>query len=240
MFKIRSQQKEMLDDAILDPVVLYENLKEFSIINKYLGTQQSLIDSLNTIYAKYSLQNSQQTLRIADLGCGAGDMLLSIHRWAQDKNIKIDILGIDCHQDIIEHAKKTVLNCSNIQILLLDILSDTFLESFDIVCLNNVCHHFSDTEIINLSKRLQSTTKLAIIINDLQRHPIAYFSIKWITRLFGLSRYAQHDGPLSVLKAFKIQDLKNYMAKTNTSYFDINKTWVFRWQMIIWCKENMT
>jgi len=241
MFKIRSQQKEMLDDAVLDPVVLHKNLKEFSTINKWLGSNRSLTNSLNTIYSTYSLHNVRRTLRVADLGCGGGDMLLTIHRWAQHKKIKTDIIGIDCHEAIIEHAKNTIIKYSNIQLLLLDIFSDKFIkESFDIVCLNNVCHHFSDAEIINLTNRLQATTNFAIIINDLQRHPVAYFCIKWITWLLSLSTYAQHDGPLSILKAFKIQDLKNYMTKTNITHFEIKKTWAFRWQMIIWCKENRT
>src|SRR5262245_16677328 len=125
MFKKRSEDKEMLDDAILDPAILYKNLKEFSVINKYLGTQRSLINALNTIYEKYSLLDSQKTLRIADLGCGAGDILVIIHLWAKHKNINLDITGIDINPAIIEYTKNTTSKYGGIKVLSLDIFSDT-------------------------------------------------------------------------------------------------------------------
>lgn len=240
MFKMRSEENEMLDAQTLNPDELRKNLKEFAIINKWLGTERTLIDALEKIYLKYSASIFKQKIRIADLGCGGGDVLLSIQRWAQHKNIAIDLVGIDCHPAIVEYAQTKTRSYANIQIWLIDIFSKAFREeSFDIVCLNNVCHHFSDSEIISLIEDLKSRTCLAVIINDLERHPIAYYAIKWIAKGLGLSTLAQHDGPLSVLKAFNSQDLKKYMAQLPVHSFEIKKACAFRWQIMIWSEGDI-
>jgi 2-polyprenyl-3-methyl-5-hydroxy-6-metoxy-1,4-benzoquinol methylase len=231
MFKHRSEKNEMLDAETLNLSELSKNLKEFSMINQWLGTKRTLIQALEKIHSKYP----EQKFRIADLGCGGGDLLLSIQVWASNKNISMELVGIDVHPSVVEYAQNKMLN-SNIQIKLMDVFSDAFKqESFDIVCLNNVCHHFSDAKIIDLIHDLKSRTRLAIVINDLERHPLAYYAIKWLTKCFRLSTMAQYDGPLSVLKAFKIQDLKKYVAKLPIHAVELKKTWAFRWQIIIWC-----
>jgi hypothetical protein len=46
-----------------------------------------------------------------------------------------------------------------------------------------------------------------IIVNDLHRHAVAYFSIRVLTSLFSKSRMVRNDGPLSVRRAFRPGEL---------------------------------
>lgn len=236
MFKKRSTQSEMLDNPMLDNAGLHQNLREFKIINRWLGSQAVLIDSLNKVYKKYPLYFLSKEIRIADLGCGGGDLLLGIQSWANENKLKVDLWGLDSNASIIEYARN---NTANIQYEQVDILSSKIKAyNFDIICLNNVCHHFTDDEIIQLLIDLHSKINLCIIINDLRRNPVAYYAIKWITDIFNLSTMAKHDGPVSVLRSFTESDLIQYLTKSNIKNYQIKRAWAFRWQMIIECLKD--
>lgn len=238
-FNSRSTQKELLDENNIDADALIQNLEEFVVLNKYLGGRTTLMQAFNKIYDSCKDSFINKKLTIADLGCGAGDLLIEIHHWAKRMNIAIDIIGFDYNQTIVDFAKSKTQGYQNISIKKIDLFSPEFKEySFDIVCFNTVCHHFSDEQLIQLISALKNKTKLAMIINDLRRNFIAYYAIKWITKLFNLSKLAQHDGPLSVLKAFNKNELKEYLLKSNIKNAQINKTWAFRWQVIIWLNHG--
>ncbi len=107
---------------------------------------------------------------------------------------------------------------------------------FDIVCLNTFCHHLSDTDLIKLLKQLEIQTSTAIIVNDLHRHWIAYLSITWISRLLNFSYLAKHDGPLSVLRAFRKRELIDLIKLADFNCYRIRWRWAFRWEVILWKK----
>jgi hypothetical protein len=46
-----------------------------------------------------------------------------------------------------------------------------------------------------------------VLVNDLHRHAVAYGSIRALAAMFSKSRMVRHDGPLSVLRAFRPQEL---------------------------------
>lgn len=236
-FNRRSLKKELLDENHLDKDQVNQNLTEFIYLNRYLGVKSTLLKALNKIVRFYKQDFKNNTLSIADLGCGAGDLLIEIYHWAKENTFKTKLTGIDCNPFIVDFAKAKAQSYTNISIQKGDIfLPEIYNENFDIICLNNICHHFTDEQMIQLLKLLSSQTLYAIIINDLRRHPIAYYAIKWISKLFNLSSYAQHDGPLSVLKAFNRKELEQYLLLSNIQNFEINKRFPFRWQVIVWLK----
>lgn len=240
MFKDRSNKDELLDTATLDENEINTNLQEFRLINRWLGTRFSLLTAVKSILLRYSQEiSSQLTVTIADLGCGAGDMLTALHFWGIKNKRKFKLFGFDSHPTIVDIAKKATFSSEAISISSLDILSPT-LENyrFDIICINNVCHHFSEKELVRLFQRLKKCSRLGIVVTDLRRHPIPYYFIKYFTKLFKLSFLAQHDGPLSVLKAFKKNELLDYLKKADIQHFSLKKAWGFRWKLIVWCKEQ--
>lgn len=261
MLSKRSEQPELLDEINIPKQDLYQNLKEFEIINQWLGHKTALINALDKVCEGYKIPTGQEIL-IADLGCGGGDLLRATRVWATKQNLKCSLFGLDVNPDILDYAvagtigRKDGKDQASIQgqaqaqtqaraqdqinYILCDVQDPKLLEyRFDIVCLNNVCHHFSDDMLVNLLKQLQSQTRLAIIINDLHRHWIPYYAIKLIVKLFRMSHLACYDGPLSVLKAFKKHELEQFILQSGATNFDIQWKWPFRWQVIIWNKTEL-
>jgi hypothetical protein len=93
-------------------------------------------------------------------------------------------------------------------------------------------HHFSTDDLIRVLRQLAEQTRF-IVINDIHRHPFAYYSIKWLTRLFSKSAMVKFDAPLSVLRSFTKQEWLYILQQAGFTQYQIHWKWAFRWQLII-------
>jgi 2-polyprenyl-3-methyl-5-hydroxy-6-metoxy-1,4-benzoquinol methylase len=234
MFKYRSHKKELIDDLAFSSPLLIPNLQEMAILNHWLGFNRSLVRSIQKIV--HAHQN--KPINIADIGCGSGDTLRYISNWAHKKGIQCNLVGIDANQHVIHYARAISASYPHIQYKTINILENVIPENNDIVIINHLCHHLSDEEIVQLITDLSYSTKTAIVMNDLHRHCLAYFAIKIITIIFGFSYLTKHDGPLSVLKAFRKKEIISLLLNIKNTHFELKWVWPFRWQAIIWCKSN--
>jgi ubiquinone/menaquinone biosynthesis C-methylase UbiE len=79
--------------------------------------------------------------------------------------------------------------------------------TFDVVMASLFFHHLSNESCVRVLAQMWRIAKRRVLVNDLHRHAIAYFSIRVLTALFSRSRMVRHDGPLSVRRAFQPQEL---------------------------------
>jgi hypothetical protein len=70
------------------------------------------------------------------------------------------------------------------------------------------------------------------VINDLQRNWMAYYSAWFFTRLLNGTILAKNDGPVSVLRAFKVSELKHLLEKANIKNYTIQKKRLFRFLIV--------
>jgi 2-polyprenyl-3-methyl-5-hydroxy-6-metoxy-1,4-benzoquinol methylase len=237
MFKCRSQKNELLDDFNLSNDLLYKNLDELESLNKWFGSKKLLLEALDEIQRRYQDYFVSHKVVIGDLGCGNGDLLRAIELWAKSKHVSTTLMGFDANPTSIQYAiEQSKLH--TIEYKTEDFLLSQFSHhSFDIICLNSVCHHFDEEQLIQLVKHLKKQTRLAIIINDLQRHWLSYYAIKWLSRVLNLSYLARNDGPISVMRAFHKQELIQLLDKAHITSYTLQWKWAFRWKLIIWCED---
>ncbi|MDQ2657524.1 MAG: SAM-dependent methyltransferase, partial [Bacteroidota bacterium] len=67
----------------------------------------------------------------------------------------------------------------------------------------------------------------------IHRHWLAYYSIKWLTRMFSKSAMVRHDAPLSVHRAFRKSELEEILRRAGLVDYKIKWRWAFRWQVIV-------
>jgi hypothetical protein len=85
-----------------------------------------------------------------------------------------------------------------------------------------------------LFSKLKKQTRLAVVINDLHRHPFAYYSILWLTHFFSKSFMVKNDAKLSVLRGFKKKELEALLKASGYSNYSIQWKWAFRWEVVLW------
>jgi 2-polyprenyl-3-methyl-5-hydroxy-6-metoxy-1,4-benzoquinol methylase len=228
-FSQRSADVEMMDDLNCSGAIVDQTLIEIEMINKLLGGNDVTVSSLEQIPL-----DSTHLVTLADLGCGGGDMLKRIRRWSRKHNINMKLIGIDANPNIIDFARRNTPPDEQIEYYTLDIFSEEFKKhKFDIVMGTLFFHHFPNEQLIAFFQQLRRQVKRAIIINDIHRHWFAYYSIRFLTRLLSKSEMVKFDAPLSVLRAFKKEDLQNILDTAGFRNYTIKWRWAFRWQVII-------
>lgn len=228
-FSQRSTDIEIMDDLNCAGEVVEQTLRELDFINKWLGGDQVTLNAVDKLFSRTS---DNQEIVIVDLGCGSGKMLSKISVLAQKRNLKVKLIGVDANPNILDYAIRNNKN-SAIEFLAIDIFSDEFAKmKFDIVIGTLFFHHFSNQQLASFFHQLRKHTKIGIIVNDIHRHVLAYFSIKWLTGLFSKSAMVKYDAPLSVLRSFKKKDWSLILGDAGLQ-FSIKWKWAFRWQLII-------
>jgi SAM-dependent methyltransferase len=230
-FSDRSTEIEIMDDLLCAGEVVHQTLRELEFINKWLGGNAVTITALELLLKDCP---GNGAITIVDLGCGGGDMLRMIQRWTVEKAISVKLIGIDANPHIIAFARKNLQDLPQIEFLSLDIFSDEFKNlRFDVVLGTLFYHHFTDEQLSAFFKNLRYQAKKGIIINDIHRHPLAYYPIKWLTALFSRSSMVKFDAPLSVLRAFKKQEIIGILKNAKIQDFRLQWKWAFRWRVII-------
>jgi 2-polyprenyl-3-methyl-5-hydroxy-6-metoxy-1,4-benzoquinol methylase len=229
-FRKRSYEIEIMDDLTSSGEIIDKTLRELEIINAMLGGNYVTIDGIEKLTAK----NSKATFSIADLGCGSGDILRLIAKWGRKKNVTLKLYGVDANPAIAQYARQHTSADQGITFESIDIFSDEFKKrKFDIVVGTLFFHHFTNEQLTNFFRQLKSQADVGIIINDIHRHWFAFYSIKWLTALFSKSSMVKNDAPLSVLRAFRKDELIRIVKDAGYSAFTIRWMWAFRWQVII-------
>lgn len=227
-FNQRSKAAELMDDFLLPGEEIHPILSELEIINKKLGGFQVFFDA----FKKLELKNGDT---ICDWGCGGGDGLKRLNRYFIERNLNLNFIGIDATPAAVEFAEALNLSEENISFRCADVLKTDFKpQEFDVVISSLFTHHFEDENWIKLIKKMQQSAKKAVIINDLHRHPIAYYAIGVLTQLFSKSSMVKNDSKLSVLRSFTQSELKALLKKAEITHYSIKWMWAFRWQIIIY------
>jgi 2-polyprenyl-3-methyl-5-hydroxy-6-metoxy-1,4-benzoquinol methylase len=231
-FRQRSYQKELLDRDDIPFVHIKQNMKELAFINRYLGGHKITIKGVKEL-TKYL--TTPITIRIAEIGCGGGNNLQAIKAWAAQKGITVHLTGIDINQECIAFAQQQPLN-EGITFLCSDYKTANFEEPPHFIFSSLFCHHFTEDELVFMLQWMYRHSTAGFFINDLHRHPLAYYSLKWLTRLFSKSYLVKNDAPLSVKRGFRKQEWKNYFARAGIENYQCNWQWAFRW--LVLCKKT--
>jgi 2-polyprenyl-3-methyl-5-hydroxy-6-metoxy-1,4-benzoquinol methylase len=228
-FTSRSTDIEIMDDLLCEGPILERTLTELEIINRWLGGNAITIQSLKKLLES----NQQQEIVIVDLGCGSGDMLRIINRWARQNNRKVRLIGVDANPFIISFAKKNLRDYPEIEFQALDIFSADFQrQKFDIVIGTLFYHHFSNDQLTEFFRNIKNNVAIGFIINDIHRHWLAYHSIRILTQAFSKSSMVKYDAPLSVLRAFRKNELTDVLKNAGIENFEVRWKWAFRWQVV--------
>jgi SAM-dependent methyltransferase len=229
-FKHRSDQTELLDAPDIAQELLFRNLDELDMLNSVLGGHFFTLEGIKKL-----VTNKNNTYHIADLGCGSGDTMRYIANWARANGYKVKLTGVDLNTDAIEYLNKKCADYPEIR----GVASDyrDFLEAthgIDIVHCSLFCHHLTDAQLLELFSWFKYKIRTGFVINDLQRNRLAYFSVLIFTRLLNGSMLAKHDGPISVLRGFKLKELRELLQKAALNHYTIKRRLGFRWLVVGW------
>jgi SAM-dependent methyltransferase len=151
-----------------------------------------------------------EPLHIVDIGCGHGDGLREIHRWAAKRSVPLRLTGVDINPyaarlarecDRIEHV-----SAGDITWLTGDLFATQLARPADIAVSSLLAHHLSDEDILRLLHWNETNASIAWAITDLRRSRRAAQVFTWMGRLLPMDRMVAHDGAVSFRRALSIEE----------------------------------
>ncbi|MEZ4876844.1 MAG: methyltransferase domain-containing protein [Flavobacterium sp.] len=227
----RSTEDEIMDDFSLEGEELRQALDKIAKINQLLGGNKVILDGIKELLRDIP---KKQQITIVDVGCGNGDMLRALAKFGNNKDLNLNLIGIDANQFTIDYAEKLSKEYKEINYRCEDVFKSDFEKlKYDIVLCTLTLHHFTEDKILDLLAVFTKKASVGIIINDLHRSKIAYRLFQLICFVFQLNTMSKEDGLTSILRGFKKEELHIYSKKMNFKAYSIHWKWAFRYQWII-------
>ena len=205
-FAHRLDQSELMDDLRRPDAEFDDAYRELEIINRRLG-------GIHAIERFLPDQPNLLMLDVAAGGCDLSEALL------QKRPARIVALDINARG--FKFARKSWP-------LIGDAMDLPFADNtFDVVMGSLFFHHLSNDQCVRALANMWRVSRRLVLVNDLHRHPVAYWAIRALTGGFSKSVMVRNDGPVSVLRAFKPGDLLQ-LAKRARVPARVHRSFPFR------------
>ena len=194
----RSAESEWLDGADASPEELALVLRDLARFNGAMLGHWPVIDWL-----RRATKNApkETALTLVDVGCGYGDLLRAIRRWAHKRGLTIRLIGLDLNCETVRIAQTVTEGADEIDYCVMDVFDFAPPVPIDFVVSSLVTHHLSDDMIAKFLRWMEETARKGWLIYDLQRHPLPYYFITIMGKLTQLHPMVIHDGRISVARS---------------------------------------
>ena len=200
-FGKRAELSEMMDGPSTRDV-MRACLKDLARVNRWFLGYRPLIEWLEGMQR----HATNGPLRILDVGCGYGDGLRRIEQWAARRGVSVELTGLDLNPDTIAIAREATPSGSTIQWVAGDVFEHEMSHPAHLIVSSLFTHHLQDSQVVRFVRWMELHAALGWFVNDLSRTPVPYHLFRWFSIAAGLHPFVQHDGPVSFLRAFVMED----------------------------------
>ncbi len=211
-FATRSQQLEWMDTDTVTAAAFDNCLKDLTKVNIGTLAYRPTLQWLKQIFHNFK---PQRPIVIFDIGSGGGDMLRQIWRLAKRYNVAVELYGMDINPLAQQSAKVHTSVETPIHFETVDIYQIAAARQADFVISSLFTHHLNNTELLKFIGWMEQHATQGWFINDLHRHPIPYYFVKYLFAALPLDPMVKHDGPISIERAFVKQDWQTLLHQAN-------------------------
>jgi SAM-dependent methyltransferase len=170
---------------------------------------------------------------LLDVGSGQGDMLRAVWRWAKRRGLEPRLTGVDLSPWSATAAEAATDPAWGIRYVTGDVFEYAPSEGVDFVVSSLVAHHMPDDVLVRFIDWMEVGARRGWFINDLHRHPIAYYGFWFLSRAALMHPMVRHDGLVSVTRAFTKNDWERLLARTAVPREAIEVAWRFPFRICV-------
>jgi ubiquinone/menaquinone biosynthesis C-methylase UbiE len=224
---------ELLDEAVHDTAELQHSLEQVAQVNRLLGGRRAVWIALRRLLAERG-GNATAPLRILDIGTGSADIPLHIVTHAARRGFAVEVTATDAHAQMREIARTRTAGFPAITVDHADALNLPYGNaSFDVVLLSLVLHHFEAADQVTALREAARVAGRAVIVNELERNRANYYGARALAATWWRgNRLTRHDGPLSVLRAFTLPELRSLALAAGLRVERLDRRYFFRLVMV--------
>lgn len=200
-------------EELMDGPCSYEELRaclhDLSWVNRITLAYRPTMNFLARVLGDGS---GTETRRIVDVGCGYGDTLRLIERWAETRGLSVSLLGADLNPNTIRAAREATPPESRIEWFAGDVTGCEAAARADVILCSLVTHHLREDEIVALLRWMETTARVGWYICDLHRRAVPYYLFSVLMRGPWWHRFIRHDGMASIRRSFLRDDWERICA----------------------------
>jgi SAM-dependent methyltransferase len=163
---------------------------------------QRVVDSIPTSQKR----DVGHPLKIVDVGCGYGDMLRQIEKWAILRGVAVELVGVDVNANAVRAAREATPAASGITWVHGTACASPEAAGADLVTATGMMHHLPEAEIVRLLDWMEHTARVGWLIVDLHRKPVPYRVFNAVTRFGWWHPFIRPDGLASIRRSFLTED----------------------------------
>ena len=212
---------ELLDRDAGTPAEINTALNDLRRINRWFGG----IGTTTHMIERVAGTTGQKRLSLLDVAAASGDV-------AQKARERLQCAGMELAITLLDRAPSHLRN--GLPKVAADALALPFRDqSFDLVTCGLFAHHLEPPEIIQFVNEGLRVVRLAVLINDLVRHPVHLALVYAGLPLFR-SHITHHDAPASVRAAYTREEMRQILSQSNATRVEVTASPLFRMAAIAW------
>ena len=223
-----------MDAQDLDPARHIEALKALARVNRVSLVAARVWREVLHMSRLSRERGVGQPLRVLDVACGGGDVMIDVARRAHQAGVQLTVLGVDLSPVALEHARREAERrgvaadfCTR------DVLAEGLPGGYDLVCSSLFHHHLSREDAVDLLRGMAEAGH-RVLVQDLLRGTLGYVLAWSGLRLLSRSEVAHVDGPRSVRAAFTLSEVRAMAAEAGYVGAVVRRGWperfILRWR----------
>jgi 2-polyprenyl-3-methyl-5-hydroxy-6-metoxy-1,4-benzoquinol methylase len=228
-------QPEMMDQPDLDARRHIHALDALGRANAVSRTAAAIWPTIRAV----SQKATDHPLRVLDIACGGGHVLLSLARRAARERMDVEWVGWDMSPVAIDYARALASRrgVGGVRFALVDALRAPIPPAIDVVVCTLFLHHLPDADAVTLLGRMARAARHAVVVSDLRRTLLGTAFTRVGCRILSRSEVFRVDGMRSVAAAFTTDEARAIAERAGLSGARITRIWPQRW-LLVWGHEG--
>jgi SAM-dependent methyltransferase len=228
----RNDLIELMDSDETDFATFRDCLVDLAKVNTLTLAYRPTLQFFDRL-AKTGRLPKDRAAIILDIGSGFGDMLRVIDRWANRRGVKVDLTGVDRNPWSARAAMEAPARGRAIRFVSADVFDFHPPRGVDIVISSLFAHHLNEAALVRFVSWMETNAEIGWFVNDLHRHPIPFHLFRAFSRAMRFHRFVQHDGPVSIARAFDAADWRRTLAAAGLPAAAVKVRHVFPFRLCV-------
>lgn len=218
----RVSSPEILDSNACPKDEVEASLQDLCRINRWFGG----VGTTRKMIERVAASTGQKQFSLLEVAAGHGEVPREAGKQLLRKGIGLQVTDLD---RLPTHLR------SNHRALVADALALPFRDSsFDIVSCSLFAHHLEPQELARYGEEACRVTRVAVLINDLVRHPL-HLALVYAGFPLMRSYISRRDGVASVRRAYEPEEMRKILCSNDCCQkLEISRHYLFRMGVVVW------
>jgi ubiquinone/menaquinone biosynthesis C-methylase UbiE len=187
-----------------------EALRDLGRLNRFFGGVRTVRWHLERMVGA----QAGTTISILDIATGGADIPRALCRWARRRGLRLVIDALDGSRQVLRAAGPWCAPYPEIRLQHGVAPPLPYPDgSFDYAITSLFLHHLTEDQGVTLLREMERVARRGLIVSDLRRSRTGRQLTALATRLLSHNRLTRHDGPVSILRGFRPEEMRRMAAR---------------------------